>query len=243
MRRFAVLLVAAAMLTLSFAARRARAGEADTEESVSKARRVEIIAAQKREIQRRREQIETMHNIILKQQCAVEVAKANLRNAQKQRIEAEAELKKAPEELDRLRKENARLRVTLGLREGLMEDGPVARAFRTGPQPEAAIEAKVLDVRPEIDLVMLSVGSLDGVKEGYRFTIYRGERYIGKVEVEKVFADMSSAKILADWTKEPIKENDDAATRVFGKPPPRQPHERGPSPLLSRARSWPFARR
>ena len=76
-----------------------------------------------------------------------------------------------------------------------------------------------------MNLVMLSVGAEDGVKKGYRFTISRGERYIGKVEVEKVFDDMSSAKILADWTKGPIKENDDASTRVFGGPLEGEPQE------------------
>ena len=75
-------------------------------------------------------------------------------------------------------------------------------------------------MRPEVKLVMLSVGSDDGVKRGYRFTIRRGERYIGKVEVERVFNDMCSARIL---TKSDVKEDDDAATGPVGRPEPGDP--------------------
>ncbi len=65
-------------------------------------------------------------------------------------------------------------------------------------------------------MVMISVGSDDQVRKGYRFTVYRGERYVGKVEVEKVFSDMCSARILSDWTKEKIKEGDDVSTGIGG---------------------------
>ena len=78
--------------------------------SVDNEELVERQAADQEELKRRHEQINTMHNIILKQQCAVEVAKANLRNAENRRIAAEAELKMSREELDRLRAEKARLK-------------------------------------------------------------------------------------------------------------------------------------
>jgi len=77
-------------------------------------------------------------------------------------------------------------------------------------------------VRPEVNLVMLSVGSDDGVKTGYQFTITRGEKRIGTVEVEKVFADMSSARIIRAW-KDAIKEGDAAAVGLGGRLEPRAP--------------------
>ncbi len=183
---------------------------------------MERARAKDHELLRRHEQINTMHNIVLKQQQALEVAKANLRNAQNQRVEMENELNNSRQQLVAVRKEKARLERDLHhnswIIQKLMEQGvPVNDIIQSGEtQPARPIEGKVLAVRPEVNLVMLSVGSQDGVKKGYRFTVYRGEQYIGKVEVEKVFDDMASARILVDWTKQPIKENDDASTSVYG---------------------------
>ncbi len=84
-----------------------------------------------------------------------------------------------------------------------------------GPGIPEPIRAKVIAPRPDAKLVMLSVGSDDGVKKGYRFTVYRNDQYIGKVEVVKVFNDMCSAKVLKPWTKGRIREGDEVATRVY----------------------------
>jgi organic radical activating enzyme len=183
---------------------------------------VESGKAKDEELQRRHDQIDRMHKIVLKQQQALEVAKANLRNAQNQRIEMENELNNARQQLIASQKEKARLEKDLHhnswIIETLMEHGVPIREIVWGSEPMGpteAISGQVLAVRPEVNLVMLSVGSDEGVKKGYRFTVYRGEEYVGKVEVEKVFSDMSSARILTDWTRKPIKENDDASTRVY----------------------------
>jgi hypothetical protein len=174
------------------------------------------------ELQRRHDQIDRMHKIVLKQQQALEVAKANLRNAQNQRIEMENELNNSRQQLVAVQKEKARLEKDLHhnswIIQTLMDHGvPVRESVWSGEPtgPVSPIEGKVLAVRPEVNLVMLSVGSDDGVKKGFRFTVYRGEQYLGKIEVETVFSDMSSARILTDWTKDQIKENDDASTRVY----------------------------
>jgi len=183
---------------------------------------VERDQAKDEELKRRHEQINRMHMIILKQQQALEVAKANYRNAQNQRVEMENELNSARQQLVAVQKEKARLEKDLHhnswIIQTLMDLGYPVREIVFGSEPTGPttpVRAKVLAVRPEVNLVMLSVGSDDGVKKGYRFTVYRGEQYVGKVEVEKVFSDMSSARILTDWTKSQIKEGDDASTRVY----------------------------
>jgi hypothetical protein len=80
------------------------------------------------------------------------------------------------------------------------------------PQLTGPIKATILAVRTEVNLVMLSAGARDGVRRGYRFTVFRGEKWIGKVEVETVFDDMSSARLLKTW--QPFKVGDSASTRV-----------------------------
>jgi hypothetical protein len=120
------------------------------------------------------------------------------------------------ERMDELRAENARLREELDEKTrtiAKLNDAGVPVAdmvvdLSAGPE----IQGKVLAVRPAAGLLMLSVGSDQKVEKGFRFFICRGERYIGKVEVEKVFNNMPSARILRDQTKEPIKQGDDAAT-------------------------------
>ncbi|MHC4252963.1 MAG: hypothetical protein ACYS9X_27920, partial [Planctomycetota bacterium] len=109
--------------------------------------------------------------------------------------------------------------------------------FGSGDTSAPPVNAKVLAVRPEVNLAMVSAGTDQGLKKGHRLTIHRGDGYVGKVEVEKVFGDMASARILSDWTKEKIKEGDGAATTgdlTARRPSPRELAARK---LLSRSRA------
>jgi len=81
--------------------------------------------------------------------------------------------------------------------------------------PAPVVHAKVLAVNNEVNIVMLSVGSDDGVKKGHVLTVYRGKKYIGQALVEKVFKDMCSARILASSRAGDAKEGDDADTRRY----------------------------
>ena len=96
---------------------------------------------------------------------------------------------------------------------GLVVDGAV--------QDESALDepihAKVLAIRPDVDIVLLSVGRDDQVKEGFQFTVFQGGTYKGKVVVESVYPNMCSARIVADLMaqSETILEGDSASTRVY----------------------------
>ena len=93
---------------------------------------------------------------------------------------------------------------------------PPPGAPRVGPgkAPPVKIEAKVLASRTSSGLVMLSVGSDDGVERGRVFTIRREGRYVGKVVVERVFPNMCSARVLDLVPGEDFAEGDDASTSV-----------------------------
>jgi predicted nucleic acid-binding Zn-ribbon protein len=87
-----------------------------------------------------------------------------------------------------------------------------------GPRgPEVPLNAKIIAVRPEVNIVMLSIGSSDSVKEGYEFTVYSGSTYKGKVQVESIYPNMCSAKIIPGLTakNQTIEEGDSASTRVY----------------------------
>ena len=78
------------------------------------------------------------------------------------------------------------------------------------------IEAKVLAVEQEVGVVMLSVGTNDKVKRGYSFTVYRGDKFIGKVIVDRLYQNMSAARIdTMNKAGIAIKEGDRAKTKLY----------------------------
>lgn len=81
--------------------------------------------------------------------------------------------------------------------------------------PIKPIEAKVIATIPEQNLVMLSVGKADEVKVGYKFTVYRGGDYVGKVEVIELHPNMSAGRVLVELnnaTGLKMERGDDAKT-------------------------------
>ncbi|MHC4471959.1 MAG: hypothetical protein ACYS99_13455 [Planctomycetota bacterium] len=75
------------------------------------------------------------------------------------------------------------------------------------------ITAKVTNVSPDYNIVMLSVGSDDHVKVGFEFTIFRGDEYVGKVVVNKVEKDYCAGYSKKEVEKAAIQPGDDAKTR------------------------------
>ena len=76
------------------------------------------------------------------------------------------------------------------------------------------IDAVVQAVEASRGLVVLSVGSDQKVHEGYQFIIYRGDKFLGKAQVIKVYADLCGARILYTQMGESIQAGDQAATQL-----------------------------
>jgi flagellar capping protein FliD len=75
------------------------------------------------------------------------------------------------------------------------------------------IEGKVSDVGP--NFVVLSVGENESVKVGYAFDIYRGSDYIGRVIVDMVRPDTSTARVTMKNPKGlEFQRMDNATTRL-----------------------------
>jgi myosin heavy subunit len=70
---------------------------------------------------------------------------------------------------------------------------PSERAQPLTPVTEAPITGTVTVV--EGDLIEVSVGSASGVQTGMRFSIYRGEEYIGEMEASKVSSDATAGSM------------------------------------------------
>lgn len=75
------------------------------------------------------------------------------------------------------------------------------------------ISAVVSAANGDMNIVILSVGRDDGVKEGYEFTVYRGNDYVGKVIIDTVEKDYCSGYSKKELEKSGIKVGDKATTR------------------------------
>jgi hypothetical protein len=83
-------------------------------------------------------------------------------------------------------------------------------------QAMPAINGRVLQVNTQLNpgLVMLNVGSEQGVKRGFTFQIYSGSTWKGQVRVENVQANMCSAVVLNLQKGQQIAQGDNAATHL-----------------------------
>ena len=78
---------------------------------------------------------------------------------------------------------------------------PAKKTIKTGD---------VLVVNKKFNFVVSNIGKLDGVDIGTEIDIYRGERFIAKTKIEKLYDSMSAATILPEYKDVRIREGDQA---------------------------------
>jgi hypothetical protein len=84
----------------------------------------------------------------------------------------------------------------------------------TGPgEPQPAQTAKVMAADAGSNIVVISLGSEDGVKVGYRYVVSRGASYVGTIEVTSTEGKQSAARSIRDLQKSEIRVGDDVASR------------------------------
>lgn len=82
------------------------------------------------------------------------------------------------------------------------------------PAPErnvtlpTGLEGKVLVVNKDYNFAVINLGTRDGVVVGNLFAVYRSNKYIGDVKIEKVHDSMSAADFISDGIKDKISEGD-----------------------------------
>lgn len=75
-------------------------------------------------------------------------------------------------------------------------------------------EGKVLVVNKEYNFAVINLGSNDGVKIGDEFSVYRDNRYLGDLQVEKVHDSMAAAGFATPDLKDKISEGDVLTQKV-----------------------------
>lgn len=98
----------------------------------------------------------------------------------------------------------------------MVENAGVNIASLVPGPPVPAIDGTVVAVKSDIQppLVLLSVGSDDQVEQGFEFSIYRNDKFVGKVVVERVLNDSAGCRVLFTADGQAIQQGDSAATRL-----------------------------
>jgi DNA repair exonuclease SbcCD ATPase subunit len=79
--------------------------------------------------------------------------------------------------------------------------------------PPADLRGEVLAVNSN-QLVEISLGRDDGIREGHTLEVYRGGQYLGRVQISKTQDDKSIGKILASFRKGYIQAGDKVASKI-----------------------------
>ncbi|MEX2113238.1 MAG: hypothetical protein WD845_08640 [Pirellulales bacterium] len=118
--------------------------------------------------------------------------------------QAQGELRRLDERRVQLASEIASQRTVLKAH-GLSKDTPV-----DGIPPQ--LHGKVLAVNRD-NLIEVSLGSDDGLRNGHTLEVFRDSKYLGRVEVPNSSTDRAVGKILPGFRKAAIQKGDDVATR------------------------------
>jgi hypothetical protein len=163
------------------------------------------------------EMIVKLKGIVNKQHLAVAMERQNAVNARNEKTDLENELNSTKQSLAAITRDKREVEELLASANSRIE-GLIARGIpiqdilgsdARATQPKIA-DAQVLAVRPDVNLVMISVGSQQNVKPGYEFVISRGSDYIATVQVEKVYPDMCSARVKTGFSKGEVQIHDEA---------------------------------
>lgn len=77
-------------------------------------------------------------------------------------------------------------------------------------KPAPVLTGKVLEVNNEHTFVVVDLGKLDKLNLGDILSIYRNDRFVGRVQVEKVREDICAAAVLPEWYGVEFKREDEA---------------------------------
>jgi uncharacterized membrane protein YkoI len=78
---------------------------------------------------------------------------------------------------------------------------------------QPAQTGKVLQADNAHNIFVVSLGSEDGVKVGFKYTVARGNRYIGEIVIDRVEAKMASGSAVRGMSTGEIQSGDDVMSR------------------------------
>lgn len=137
---------------------------------------------------------------------ATYVKEAN--DARAEKTQLAADLLKAGAERDRLSKQVAFWTAQVDMYKQQLEGRPVAGSTNGSTTPTPAAPTRFTGTVTAVakDLAEVNIGSNNGVQKGDKLKIYRGEQFVGYLQVERVEAN-TAAGVIVDNTS-PVEQND-----------------------------------
>lgn len=77
------------------------------------------------------------------------------------------------------------------------------------------VDGRVIAVSEVMNLLIISAGRDSGVEPGMEFTIYRGDKFVGKAIVEKADKDWASCRSLMEFQTDKPQVGDSVSTKVY----------------------------
>jgi hypothetical protein len=204
------------------AARQARLGQLETEAKELRTEHDALVNEHAQLVQRERAAVAAMQSTqeeAANMRKELDVLRTDVRTAQTERDEQFKNYVKLTDDFNQLQGELKRLQAqTMTLADQIAKYRQVANRLNINldVRPEAVppkVDGLVLASNKD-GLVEISLGSDDGLERGNQLAVYRGSRYLGKIEVFQTSPDKSVAKILPQFRKGPIEKDDHVATRL-----------------------------
>ena len=75
------------------------------------------------------------------------------------------------------------------------------------------VNGRISKVDANNKYVVMSIGSDDGMRQGYQLDVHRGQKYVSRVEISKTYPDRSIARVIDEFRKDAVRSGDSVRTR------------------------------
>lgn len=155
----------------------------------------EKLAQEKRENEDLRKKLDNLEYKIEELEEQIEKKDSELAAARKEKEQLNLKIA-------RLEEEKARLQEKLNKLEDTVDLGKISVVALK------EIKGMVMAVNEDYGFVIINLGAKDKITKGMVLFVYRDDTMIGKVEVDRIYEEMSSANILPEWKQADIKVGD-----------------------------------
>lgn len=178
---------------------------ADTQRTVAE------LASQEQEERVKEAQIQRSRNVDLNK--SRDEAVAALASERDKIFGMELQIAQSRLKYDQLLKDNATMRAFLAANNLPTE----VRRMTVAVSPPPDLDGEILEARKETKgnrlFLEISVGSDDGLVVGHTMTVYRGDKFLGRVRLEDVRPDKSVAVVIETAPNSVIQKDDHVTTR------------------------------
>jgi hypothetical protein len=164
-----------------------------------------LVAATEENNRRLAEEVAAMRNLIVEHQTARDQAFTTT-------LKATTDLHTTAGQLASLQERHQQITQQLASASAALREGGVDATGAVVPR----VRGKVSDVRRAdgTQLIEITIGADDGIKERQTVEVFRGNRYLGRAEIFRTDPDRAAARVLREFQQGPIQEGDDVATKL-----------------------------